>query len=268
MGKENKQSSELTVPKDNKRRWGEQVYPYRMIFTGFIIRYLPIPVRLFFKRIGMQGIFDKIMVKPEAELLYQTAAVGIIKNCRNKVEDYWKKYRLLDEVKKLCIFKRNTKVLDVGCGIVTVLHFIKGRKYGLDPLAKQLIKIYKYPADTKVVEGVAEEIPFPDEYFDVVFCTNVLDHIEDPERAVNEVVRVLKDGGYFVFSVHIEVNRGKIVHLVPGHTFNFNEKEALDIISKHFRVLRKKRTLETDLHSYVYDFKAENNELTLILKKK
>jgi ubiquinone/menaquinone biosynthesis C-methylase UbiE len=267
MGKNQKQSSKSTISKDNRRHWNNQVYPLRIKITGFIIRYLPAPIRLFIKRLGMQDLFNNLIVKPEGELIYQTAAVDIIKNYRNEVERYWREYRLLDETIKICKFSRKTRVLDVGCGIVTVLHFIKGRKHGLDPLAKQLRKLYKYPSGIEVFEGVAEDIPFPNKYFDVVFCTNVLDHVEDPIKCLSEMARVLKDDGYFVFSIHFAINSKSKVCVKPTHTFNFTEKEVLVLLKKDFEVVQKKKALGVDLHSYLNNLRAENNELTIILKK-
>jgi len=37
--------------------------------------------------------------------------------------------------------------------------------------------------------------------YDTVFCRNVLEHVEDPEKALNEISRVLKDGGKAIVSV-------------------------------------------------------------------
>ncbi len=45
----------------------------------------------------------------------------------------------------------------------------------------------------------AEELPFPDEHFDVLVSDNVLEHLAQPERVFAEVRRVLKPGGRFLF---------------------------------------------------------------------
>lgn len=46
--------------------------------------------------------------------------------------------------------------------------------------------------------GAAESLPFADRSFDLVFTNNVLEHLEDPERAFSEVARVLRPGGWFL----------------------------------------------------------------------
>jgi len=50
-----------------------------------------------------------------------------------------------------------------------------------------------------VVATQAEELPFPDDHFDTVVSTLVFCTVEDPERAVAEVARVLKPGGQLLF---------------------------------------------------------------------
>lgn len=60
-----------------------------------------------------------------------------------------------------------------------------------------------------ILRGVGENIPFPDEFFDAVFCSNALDHVEDPKKTVEEIHRVLKKGGYFILTVEIFKRREK-----------------------------------------------------------
>lgn len=43
--------------------------------------------------------------------------------------------------------------------------------------------------------GVGEAIPFPDDHFDVIYSTNVLEHVNVPPKVLAEIVRVLKPGG-------------------------------------------------------------------------
>ncbi|AYO57750.1 SAM-dependent methyltransferase [Chryseobacterium sp. 6424] len=44
-------------------------------------------------------------------------------------------------------------------------------------------------------------LPFEDESFDVIFCNHVLEHIEDDRRAMSELYRVMKKGGWGIFQV-------------------------------------------------------------------
>lgn len=50
-------------------------------------------------------------------------------------------------------------------------------------------------------------IPFKENYFDVILCTHVLEHIPDDAKAMSELFRVMKPGGWGVFQVPIDYNR-------------------------------------------------------------
>lgn len=50
-------------------------------------------------------------------------------------------------------------------------------------------------------------LPFADNSFDVVFCNHVLEHIEDDKKAMQELFRVLKSGGFGIFQIPQDLNR-------------------------------------------------------------
>ena len=52
--------------------------------------------------------------------------------------------------------------------------------------------------DNRVVNGVGEALPFPDNSFDLILSHEVLEHVEDDQAAINEIVRTLKPGGRMV----------------------------------------------------------------------
>lgn len=53
------------------------------------------------------------------------------------------------------------------------------------------------------------DLPFDDASFDVVFCNHVLEHIPDDTKAIQELYRVLKPGGFGIFQVPQDINRIK-----------------------------------------------------------
>src|SRR5208282_1082781 len=57
-------------------------------------------------------------------------------------------------------------------------------------------------------------IPFPDEYFDIVYMVAALHHFEDMDRAIKELVRVCRPGGSIVCG--IEPNRRMLMLLKAG----------------------------------------------------
>ncbi len=62
---------------------------------------------------------------------------------------------------------------------------------------------------TDVVADICSSVPFPDECFDLVICTSVLEHVEDPESALRELRRVTRRGGRiwlevpFIYHFHV-----------------------------------------------------------------
>lgn len=59
-------------------------------------------------------------------------------------------------------------------------------------------------------------LPFEDDSFDLIMSQAVLEHVPDPQRAVNELIRVLKPGG----QVYIEIAFMQPLHAVPSHYMN------------------------------------------------
>ncbi len=50
------------------------------------------------------------------------------------------------------------------------------------------------------VVGTAEQLPFASQQFDLIFCTQVLEYVPDPQLALNEIHRALKAGGFLLLS--------------------------------------------------------------------
>lgn len=236
----------------------------RLKLTSKLIRATPKPLRLLLKRLGFQKIFNRIMSKSEGELIFQTAWVGKFKENRAKVLEHWRKYRCLDEIKGTCKFTPDKKVLDVGCGVSTILHFIAGERYGIDPLADEYLKMYEYPPGISVQKGVGENIPFPDDFFDVVFCSNVLDHTDNPRKVVEEIARVLKSKGYFISTVYIF---GKTFKRDPAHPYTFTREDVLSLIRDNFRIFFEEEFPLVDIYNGEASRKADAKELILVLRK-
>ncbi|MBW2967170.1 class I SAM-dependent methyltransferase [Candidatus Woesearchaeota archaeon] len=89
--------------------------------------------------------------------------------------------------------KRSEKLLDVGCGSGISTSVWNCDCTGIDPSDKliQLAK-KKYP-DKRWYVGRAEELPFPDDSFDVVVCVTAAHNFHDIRRGIEEIKRVGKD---------------------------------------------------------------------------
>lgn len=96
--------------------------------------------------------------------------------------------------------KPGDRVLDVGVGLGrTVTQIADIRRYGAD-----ISFDYLENARGKNIEvcvARAEDLPYRDAYFDVVVCTDVLEHVIDLNAAVAGMYRVLKPGGELILRV-------------------------------------------------------------------
>ena len=102
-------------------------------------------------------------------------------------------------------FYRGKSILDLGCGPRGSLEWATGakRRVGLDPLARQYRRLSGSKHQMEYVTGHCEKIPYANESFDVVSSFNSLDHVDDLENCIGEIIRILKPGGLLFIIVDI-----------------------------------------------------------------
>lgn len=86
-------------------------------------------------------------------------------------------------------------ILDVGCGSSKIIQFLPGA-VGLDYNFSKLRYLRSF--HTRLVHGSIFGLPFADEQFETVICSQVIEHIPDTREAVSELLRVLKPGGKLI----------------------------------------------------------------------
>jgi 2-polyprenyl-6-hydroxyphenyl methylase/3-demethylubiquinone-9 3-methyltransferase len=109
---------------------------------------------------------------------------------------------------------KNKKTLDVGCGggfLSEELSKIGLDVTGVDP-SKESISIasehaIKNNLNIAYRESFGEKLPFDDSTFDMVFCCDVFEHVNDVSKIISEISRVLKKGGLLLFDT---INRTMI----------------------------------------------------------
>ena len=86
------------------------------------------------------------------------------------------------------------RVLDVGCGVKPYYPFFAS--------ASEYVGVDVQDNPHADVAGAVEALPVPDGSFDIVLCTQVLEHVDDPAVAVRELHRVTGPGGRVLASTH------------------------------------------------------------------
>jgi len=126
----------------------------------------------------------------------------------------------------------NARVLDFGCGNKPYYPFFHNHcadYVGID-VVSGLVVDYVYN----------ERVDFPDDHFDLVICTQVLEHTRDPHKVSSEIWRMLKRGGRaFVlapFCWHY--------HPWPNDYWRFS-KEGLTVLFEDFKECRIERDCDT-----------------------
>lgn len=91
--------------------------------------------------------------------------------------------------------RNGLRVLDIGCGNKPYLPFFADQAasyWGVDAVEGPVVDEI----------SVAEDLPFGNAEFDVVVCTQVLEHVDDPAKVLSEIYRVLAPGGVAFLSTH------------------------------------------------------------------
>ena len=117
-------------------------------------------------------------------------------------------------------------MLDVGCGggiLSEEFAKIGCRVTGIDPSAPSLETARKHAANEGLIieyrQADGENIPFDANSFDVVVCCDVLEHVDDLNRTIHEVARVLKPGGMFCYDTINRTEESRKANIFAAQEF-------------------------------------------------
>lgn len=146
---------------------------------------------------------------------------------------------------------KGAKVLNVGVGGGLFEEFATRlglEVYSLDPDAEAVARLgERLGAEGRAVAGGLESIPFPDDTFDAVVVSEVLEHLSDETLALAlvEIRRVLTRGGVVAGTVPSKENLSEQLTVCPhcgerfhrwGHQQSFDEARMREMLSKLFEV--------------------------------
>ena len=115
----------------------------------------------------------------------------------------------LHKRRKELITKTNGKVLEIGSGGGINFNYYKSKNIKslnvLDLKFNKFILNHKLNKEIKInyITANAEKLPFEDKYFDTVVVTLTFCAIDNPNKALEEIHRVLKEDGKLIFIEHV-----------------------------------------------------------------
>lgn len=99
----------------------------------------------------------------------------------------------------------STRSLEIGCGEGFLLAArSNGEKYAVD-LSIAAIRQARTRAEADFSLALAERLPFPADYFDLVSSVGVMEHFLDTGEALRDIRRILKPGGHYVSLTHVDL---------------------------------------------------------------
>jgi len=120
------------------------------------------------------------------------------------------------------------RCLEIGCGNYPKLPLEDGFFLDLSEVAASSLRDRGLTACV----GSAENLPFADNRFDLTVAWEVLEHIDDHEKAFSEIARVLKKRGALLLSVPLDQDRFSQLDAVAGHKRRYEPQELARILKK------------------------------------
>jgi SAM-dependent methyltransferase len=149
----------------------------------------------------------------------------------------------------------DSRVLEIGAGSGEGLQTsfpLRGtvaEYVGIDPDQRVL----ENPHLDRGVVAMAEDLPFEDASFDVVFHTMVAEHLADPLAAAGEIARVLRPGGHLLFETVSRYHYPMLAAAVTPHRFHESYvrrfgsgRTSRDVFATRYR-FNDRRTIESVL---------------------
>lgn len=170
--------------------------------------------------------------------------------------------------------KGNIKMLDAGFGTgiysfslankVSAINAIDNSKEKVDYAKK--INIFN---NIKFERGDLKKLRFKNESFDLIICSEVLEHIKDDEKAFSELARVLAKNGTLLITVPFDSKKNKLSYKKYGHErVGYTKKDINDFCRKYKLTLIKSEGYSrntTEKVSIIVDKIFMNNKIAMSL---
>ena len=181
----------------------------------------------------------------------------------------------LDEFKTFLSTRK--KILDIGCGIGYISNWIssetKGHVFGVDLSTSidEAYRVFDSKQNLQFIQADIAELPFDDDFFDLIVCKEMIHHTPEPKRNFSKLVKLLRPGG--IICVYVYNKKGPIREFCDDYLRNFTTKlseeecqnfaVAMTEFGKSLREL--KTTINVPLDIPYLNIKAGNYDLQRFL---
>lgn len=122
---------------------------------------------------------------------------------------------------------------------------------------------YAYEGNVKVKKADITDIPFEENYFDVIICSHVLEHIPGDALAMSELYRVLKKEGWAILQVPIDYNRETTyedfsITTPKGREKAFGQSDHVRMYGRDYKDRLKKTGFIVNEDDFVRSFSSED----------
>ena len=162
----------------------------------------------------------------------------------------------LNSITELYNFIEPASVLEVGCGEGALANYLlrhsskRPQCFAASDLSLDVISAESDPL-IKYRESSIYELPYSENSFDLVVCSEVLEHLEYPQSGLAEIARVAEKG--VLLSVPWEpvwrvlnLIRGKYIRELgntPGHIQHFSRQGLINLVQTHLKIVKKRTPL-------------------------
>jgi len=200
----------------------------------------------------------------------------------NKFWNNYTKYKKATSFPMDIIYKyAKGKVLDLGCGDGTHAGALRnnfdGEIYGIDPSDDIIRKAEERYKDINFKTASAYQLPYNDNFFDMIYAIDVIEHLKEPRKMLLEAKRVLKSGGVIIFQTpNYPIKRFYDFYNVisnnwrsrfsddPTHFYKFTALHLKKMCSEYFNVLEF-RTRNIFLQNKLNFLKRKRDKMPWIL---
>ncbi len=179
-------------------------------------------------------------------------------------------------------FRKKGRILDIGCGNGDFLNSLlndKWKIYGVEPnpigydLANHKI------LNNNIFNNKLLDCQFHDNYFDVITMWHVFEHIYYPKKELQEIRRILKNGGIFILtmpnvkSIGFKIAKQHWFHLdAPRHLFHYDAKTITKLLgdsASYFKILRIDfiyMDFPLDIYHSIINSSGKNKSIRILLR--